>query len=466
MATNSSLKTPAEMSFAEFAESVKPSGAVNRFPSIGVGVDVYSYSVYMNGPLAAELPEHSREHAFKDVTLHALTEKLQLDSGSARDNLKVAELVALRGSWMSAVLEASVGRATPLAEQISEDYALLTKGMTHPWITSELKTQRALSSKLQSVLARAAVATSEKLKDVIPKETSIGRVVAQDLDFTVQRTNEGEIVAHENRRLNAMPVMDSEIMVAYYRGIGQVVNSLQNVKVSPPFVDAISGDLAVVLEDGKGVEQVVLFNSLASFDMFVKAHGVESDLVRQAMDARQASPKAITPVPERELVKTPYVDAKSGCLAVDYKEGGVVYSALFRNAREMMSVANQFDLGAKAIAASQALEASRWGGSTVAEIEVLNQVEERVSESELFADLERLGYQDIQQQLDGVSYLGKVVAMSPLHVAQHIGRGTVVIHDLRALDKAAALGDVLTVKFDKGRGLVTDMVKADKDLGR
>ena len=64
MATDKSLKTPAEMSFAEFANAVKPSGAVNRFPSIGVGVDVYSYSVYMNGPLAAELPEHAREHAF------------------------------------------------------------------------------------------------------------------------------------------------------------------------------------------------------------------------------------------------------------------------------------------------------------------------------------------------------------------------------------------------------------------
>ena len=465
MATDKSLKTPAEMSFAEFAEAVKPSGAVNRFPSIGVGVDVYSYSVYMNGPLAAELPEHAREHAFKDVTLHALTEKLQLDSGSARDNLKVAELVALRGSWMSAVLEASVGQTRPSA-QVSEDYALLTKGMAHPWIAAELKTQRELSSKLQSVLARAALASSHKLKDVIPKETSIGRVVAQDLDFTVQQTNEGEMVTHENRRLNAMPTMGSEIMVSYYRGIGQVVNSLENVKVSPLFVDPVSGDLAVVLEDGKGVEQVVLFNSLASFDMFVKAHGVESDLVRQAMDARQASPKPVTPVPERELVKAPYVDARSGCLAVDYKEGGVVYSALFRNAREMMSLANEFDLGAKAIAASKALEVGRWGGSTVAEIEVLSELEENTSEAALFAELERLGHQDLQDAAEGVSYFGKVVATAPLHVAQHIGRGVVVIHDLRSLDKAAALGDLLTVKFDKGRGQVTDMVKADKDLGR
>lgn len=465
MATNMSLKTPAEMSFAEFATAVKPSGAVNRFPSLGVGVDVYSYSVYMNGPLATELPEHSREHAFKDVTLHALTEKLQLDSGSARDNLKVAELVALRGSWMSAVLEASVGQARPSA-QVSEDYALLTKGMAHPWIADELKTQRALSSKLQSVLARAAVATSDRLKDVIPKETSIGRVVAQDLDFTVQQTNDGEMVTHENRRLNAMPVMGSEIMVSYYRGMGQVVNSLENVKVSPPFVDPVSGDLAVVLEDGNGVEQVVLFNSLASFDMFVKAHNVDSDLVRQAMDARQASPKAIVSATKRELVKAPYIDAKSGCLAVDYKEHGVVYSALFKSAAEMGLLANEFDLGAKAIADSKALQVGRWGGSTAAEVEVLSEVEEQASEAELFAELDRLGHQDLQDAAEGISYVGKVVATSRLHVAQHIGRGVVVVHDLRALDKAAALGDLLTVRFDSARGQVTDMVKSDKDLAR
>ena len=40
---NSNVKKPAEMSFAEFADAMKPTGAVNRFPAIGAGNDVYSY---------------------------------------------------------------------------------------------------------------------------------------------------------------------------------------------------------------------------------------------------------------------------------------------------------------------------------------------------------------------------------------------------------------------------------------
>lgn len=458
------LKKPFEMTFEEFAAAVRPSGAVNRFPPIGAGFDVFSYTVYMNGPLASALPVHSREHTFKDVTLHALTEKLKLSPESARDNLKVAELVALRSSWMSAVLESSV--LQPSSERIVDDYTLLTNGMTHPWITGELQKQRALSSKLQPMLARAAANIGNALKDVVPYETSVGMVVAQDLDFTVQQTTDGEVVTHENRRLNTLPVVGSKVMVSYYRGSGQVVNSLENVKISPPFIDANSSDLAVRLEDGEGVAQVILFNSISGFEKFVKAHALSPDLVRQAMDVREAMPKVAEPVPSRELVASPYLDKKSGCLAIGYKEHGVEYSALFSSAGEMASLAKNFDLGPNAIAKARALEASSRGKSSVSEVADRDDWKERSSDTDLRADLVAMGHADIQQRVNGSSYVGKVVAERPLHVAQHIGRGTVVIHDLRTLDKVPAVGDTLTVKYENGRGRVTDMAKADKDMGR
>lgn len=452
------LNTPSEMSFAEFADAMKPSGAVNRFPAIGAGADVYSYSVYMNGPMTAALPEHALEHTYKDVMLHALTEKLQLDSASARDNLKVAEIVAVRGTWMSAVLERS--SKTALLDQVVKDYELLTKGLTHPWIVGELNKQRALTAKLQPALAWAGVA-----KDVIPRETSVGRVVGQDSDFTFQKTKDGEVVTHENRRLNGTPMMGSEVLVSYYRGTGQVVNSLENMKVSPPFVDPVSNDLAVMLEDGKGVEQVILFNSVVGFGAFVAAHGLEGDLVRQAIDVREASPKAVAALVTRELVKPPYVDIASGCLAVDYREGGVVYSALFRNAAEMASLASEFDLGSKAVAMGKALEDGR--RSNTAEPDVA-EWKSQASETELRAALKTNGFENYQpSKIDGRSYVGKIVAVSAFHVAQDVGRRVVVIHDTRSLDKAAALGDSLSVKFEGGRGRVTDMVKAaGKDVGR
>ena len=95
------MKKPHEMTFSEFAESVRPSGAVNRMPQLGTGQEVLTYSVYMNGPAAEELSGDAQEHHYRDVMLHALTEKLGLNPEAFRDNLKVAELVATRSAWMT-----------------------------------------------------------------------------------------------------------------------------------------------------------------------------------------------------------------------------------------------------------------------------------------------------------------------------------------------------------------------------
>lgn len=446
------------MSFAEFAEAVSPTGAVNRFPAIGPAPDVYSYSVYMNGPLAATLPVQVQEHTFKDVTLHALTEKLQLNSASARDNLKVAELVAMRSAWMSTVLEASIGQGVQ-SGQVLEDYTLLTNGMTHPWIVAELNKQRELSSKLWPSLARAGVT-----KDVIPQETSIGVVLAQDSDFTIQKTHEGEVVTHENRRLNSIPEVGADIMVTYYRGTGQVVDTLEKLTVSPAFIDPFSEDLAVVLNEGQPGTQVILFNSMGSFDKFVKAHGLDESMVQKAMDVRAASPKTSAQLPPRKLVKPPYVDLNSGCLAIDYEEHDVVYSALFGSAKTMASLSKEFDLGAKAIGMAHALEADMAKPGAFASL--VNRAEME-SEDKLRKGLKYQGYESIEKSgVDGRQYMGKIVAASKLYVAQDIGRRVVVIHDTRTLDKSPAVGDRLTVKFKDGRGQVTDMVKAGKDLGR
>lgn len=454
------LKNPAEMPFAAFAESVNPSGAVNRFPVIGPGKDVYSYTVYMNGPLAAALPEHARENTFKDVTLHALTEKLQLNSGSPRDNVKVAEIVALRHAWMSAVLEASVGPNFAATNEVTRDYAMLTEGMSHPWIAAELEKQQALTLRIRPALERAGEVMGTAVKDLIPKEVSVGPIISQDLDFTIQRTHEGEVVTHENRRLDTVPPVGSEVTVSYYRGSGQVVASLENLKVSPPFVDPISGDLAVMVEEGSGAGQMVLFNSVVGFDRFIQAHGMDKSLMLQAMEARAASPKAAVQAAQRELVKLPYLDANSQCLALDYKEHGVVYTAMFRNANEMGRYATEFGLGPKPLAIARALEDTR---SPALDLEA------RVDESLdlLVADLKGKGFDQLQTSgLDARTYVGKIVAESAMHVAQDLGRGQIAIHSKASLDKVPAPGDSLSIKFQDGRGQVNDMTKAGKDFSR
>lgn len=456
----SALKRPAEMPFAAFAAAMQPSAAVNRFPAIGPGKDVYSYTVYMNGPLVAALPPHAREHTFKDVTVHALTEKQQLNPLSARDNLKVAEVAQLRFAWMSAVLEASVEPDFKLTDAVSKDYELLTDDLNHPWIQEELAQQRLLSARIRPALDSASLAVGTTVKDVIPKEVSVGKVVAQDLDFTVQRTKDGEVVTHENRRLSAMPEVGTDVTVTYYRGSGQVVASLENLKVSPPFVDPISGDLAIVLEDGSGVGQMVLFNSVSGFDKFIKAHAMDSSLMRKALDARAATPKVENAQPKRELTSGPYLDAVSQCLAVDYRERGVPYTAMFRSASEMGTHAQEFGLGSKPLAIARALEDTR---SPVQGLEV----EIRSSLNLLLDNLADKGLGEFRDTgVEGHTYVGKVIAASTLHVAQDLGRGQVAIHSKASLDKVPLVGDSLSIKFQDGRGRVNDMTKAARDVGR
>lgn len=449
--------SPSEISFSDFAELMQPSGAVNRFPAIGKGPDVYSYTVYMNGPMNSGIPGHSLEHTFKDVMLHALTDKLGLNSASARDNLKVAEVVALRGAWMSSVLERSSGAA--LSDEVVKDYELLSDGLTHPWIVGELDAQRALMSKLEPALLQANIE-----KDIVPREMSIGKILAQDENFTFQKTNDGEVVTHENRRLEETPAVGTEVTVSYYRGHGQVVNSLENLKVSPPFLDPIDGDLAVMLEDGKGFEQVILFNSLTAFEKFISSHGLDRDMVRQAIDVREASPKIAPPVPVREVINAPYVDALSGSLAVDYKENSTVSTALFRDANELAMLAGTFGLGKEAVATAKKLEEA--GLSNVPNNSI-SKLKTQASVESLQDKLQSRGFDNfLPAGIEGKSYIGKVVEVSLLHIAQDTGRGAIVIHDKRALDKLPLKGDMMTVKIQDGRGKVEDMAKDSQSVGR
>lgn len=457
------MNKPYEMTFAEFATAVKLSGSATRLPEMNRGVPVYSYSVFLNGDVAQDLAAGSRRFDFKDVMVTALTRQLGLDPKSRMDNLKVSELAAARSAWLESVSVQQHKNAgwglEELSSDVLKDYEQLSKGMLHPFIQQELDKQRALTKGLQSVLEDASKKTGKVVDDLAPDEVSVGKVVSQSMDFTVQQTNAGEVVTHENRRLQTLPVLGDEVMVSYYRGSGQVVDSLEKMKISAPFIESDSEDLAVMLVDGKGKEQIILFNSMTGFHKFVQAHNLDPDLVRQAMDVREATPKGVAPLPVRELASEVYVEAESGCLAIDYLEDGVKYSALFGSAQVLESMAKEFGMGAKEIAAGKALDSGLIGAIAKAV---------KTSELRLRANLAQqpnLKINQVQYPVDGQSYVGKIAAESAFHVAQDVGRGVAVIHDLRAMDKVAVGGDSLTVKYEGGRGRVSGMARND-GLGR
>lgn len=447
------MKKPFNLPFVQFAETAKPSGAANRLPSMGVGSDMFSYSVYMNGQVSKELPSEVQEFHFKDVMLHALTEKLGLNPESFRDNLKVAELVATRNAWLAAIV-VSKDRAFDLSDEILDDYTMLTKGMSHPWIVQELNKQRALSSGLQPVLDSASQITGTKVSDRSPSEITVGMVVSQNTDFTTQATANGEVVTHENRRLESVPEVGQTATVVYYRGNGQVFDSRENLKVSAPFVDKESGDLAVSLIDASGkAKQVVLFNGITTFAKFVTAQGLDMSLVEEAVEVRVATPKIFAKeATVRELVSDVYIDQKSGCLAVDFKENGNQYSAIFGSASTLADNRQEYGLDSASVERAKALEASRTQHVIKNENESLNDLVEKLA---------GMGINQIADAaIEGRLYAGRAICESSLHLAQDMGRGVVMLHDKRDLDKLPAIGDSLTVKYQNGAALVSGIVKA------
>lgn len=147
------MSTISIIPFAEFAKAVVPDGAVNRLPQIGSGMEVLTYSVFMNGPAAKDIPFDSQESHYQDVMLHPLTEKLGLNPEVFRDNMKVAELVAIRFAWMAAVLDSSLqrdqqGSLVVNSPEIVHDYELLTDGLNHPWIQEQIMLSEAMDKTL------------------------------------------------------------------------------------------------------------------------------------------------------------------------------------------------------------------------------------------------------------------------------------------------------------------------------
>lgn len=386
-----------EMTYAEFAASVKPSGAVNRLPQIGNSDPVLSYSVYMNGPTARSLPQGAQEFHYSDASIHALTEKLGLDKGSFRDNTKVAELVATRSAWMASVLDASVEKSADRllgvrpkepSAAVVRDFELLSKDnwLSHPYVAAQLNMQKAITRNLEPALSAAETAVGSKVVERVPREVESGTIISQNSDFTVQSIGDGEVVAHENRRLGKLPQVGKDVTVTYYRGQGQVFENARELNMSAPYIDEKTNDLALSFKDKRGeVEEVVLFGSLASFQQFVLDHKLGDAVVEQALQAREAQPRTAAPQksPERTPASEIYFDDKSQALAYDYLENGRKHTVLFGDAEIVERKAGAFNISpdlvaqAKLLGQAKQFAEKQWPNDVDRQSVMIRQVAER-----------------------------------------------------------------------------------------
>lgn len=285
---------PHELPFADFADAVKLSSGVNRVEGVAETGGGLSYSVYFNGDFARTLPADMVEQTIEPHRAQRVAAVIPgLEADSPRDLLFAAELLAVRGAWMAAVMDASShGGGQALQQDVLDDYANLANGFEHPWVAAQVAQHRGQVAKLPEVLAAASAVAGRALPDQIPEELSRGTVVAQSPEFTVQATA-GGVVTHDNRRLSSVPMVGSDVTVVYYKGQGQVFEHGQAL-FSEPFIEPASGDLAMRVTDQETkAQKLVLFNSMTAFAQLVEAQGLDKRLVGQAMDLRAAAPKVV-----------------------------------------------------------------------------------------------------------------------------------------------------------------------------
>lgn len=167
------VKKPHEMSFAEFAEAIRPVWMIsvtNPFKpttthsewltSIWDSTDNRcTYSIYwINDALKNELPPEAQKYQFDDLSLFPITARLGLDPETDADNSKAAEVLALRNAWITSIQHHYGQSATDtprctLTKEASAEYVLLTSGLIHPWIQERI--QRHIAEQSQKKLEQA-----------------------------------------------------------------------------------------------------------------------------------------------------------------------------------------------------------------------------------------------------------------------------------------------------------------------
>lgn len=432
-----------DLSFPAFAEAIRPSGGMSRWPQLGQAKEVVSYTVSMNGDAATQLPETARDHEYRDVAIHALTEKLGLDPLSFRDNVKVAELLALRHAYLSNILEASIPNA--IQPEIYEEYNRVSDGFTHPWLQDQIQAQRTYDHLLKPALEEAAKAIGPVSGERAAAGVSHGAIVSQNENFTVQSLGNGVVVAHENRRLEHVPAIGEDVTVAYYRGRGQVIANIQSLRIGEPYIDKDTNDMAVNLVDGaNNVKHVVMFNSMAMLNEFATEHELGRGFVLAAMDAREASPKQTRSQPSREPIGDPYLDPLTGTLAVDYAENAMRFTAVFAGADDLVKSPLGARLSQQSVQKANAIAA-----------DMRLQADVHVARSFEALKTATAGRDVKPADTKTGRYSGVAIADTGVYVVQDRGRNEVTIHDKRLLDKVPVLGETFTAEYKGGRGEVS-----------
>lgn len=113
-------------------------------------------------------------------------------------------------------------------------------------------------------------------------------------------------------------------------------------------------------------------------------------------------------------------------------------------------------------------ESIEWALQRVGQLRELSNTLSQGSDKLIHEQLQARGFTQIENaSLEGNRlYIGPIVAVSAMHIAQDLGRGKVAVHDSRILDRSPAVGDRVEIQIKDGKGQVASSPQPSKGLGR
>jgi len=129
---------------------------------------------WQDTPLKDELPPAALTYQFNDLSLQASALALGLDAGVHADLRQVAELMATRNAWFSAIAHHCRQSAELLANDVAQDYVQLScNWLQHPWVKDSVRRYKVEQIREKAVSARRSAAAPEMSSNPLWPNTQV-----------------------------------------------------------------------------------------------------------------------------------------------------------------------------------------------------------------------------------------------------------------------------------------------------
>jgi hypothetical protein len=168
-----------DLTFTQFADAMVPSWLICQTNPLDVQPNPFQWLAslwsstdqratisigWQDTPLKAALPPTALTYRFDDLSLHASALALGLDAGVHDDLRLVAELLATRNAWLSAVDHHCRQSAEVLNNDVAQDYVRLScNWLQHPWVQDRVQRYK---------VEQATEKAQEALRPAAPQEMS------------------------------------------------------------------------------------------------------------------------------------------------------------------------------------------------------------------------------------------------------------------------------------------------------